>query len=93
MPESSALSEAAVAKTKSQSRLTPGSSALSEAAVAKTKSQRRLTAESSASSEAAVAKKVTKAVLATAANREAIGLTPAARALAFAEDHLEKEWI
>jgi len=37
-------------------------------------------------------KKVTKAVLATAANQEAIGLTPAARALAFTEDCLEKEF-
>ena len=51
-------------------------------------------------------KKVTKAVLATAANQKAIGLTPAARALclrrppetvspggiAFTEDRLEKEW-
>jgi hypothetical protein len=37
-------------------------------------------------------KKVTKAVLATAANQAAIGLTPAARALAFAEGRLEKEW-
>jgi hypothetical protein len=58
----------------------------------KTKFQRRLTLESSALSEAAVAKTVTKAVLATAANQEAIGLTPAARALAFTEDRLEKEW-
>ena len=37
-------------------------------------------------------KKVTKAVLATATNQKAIGLTPAARALAFTEDRLEKEW-
>ena len=37
-------------------------------------------------------KKVTKAVLATAANQKTIGLTPVARALAFTEDRLEKEW-
>ena len=37
-------------------------------------------------------KKVTKAVLVAAANQEAIGLTPAARALACTEDRLEKEW-
>jgi hypothetical protein len=55
----------------------------------KTKFQRRLTPESSALSEAAAAKKVTKAVLATAANRKTIGLTPAARALACTEDRLE----
>jgi hypothetical protein len=36
-------------------------------------------------------KKVTKAVLATAANQEAIGLTPAARALAFAENGFEEK--
>jgi hypothetical protein len=36
-------------------------------------------------------KKVTKAVLATAANQEAIGLTPAVRALAFTENGFEEK--
>jgi len=58
----------------------------------KTKFQRRLTPESSALSDAAAANKVTKVVLAKAAHRIAIGLNPAARALGFTEDRLEKEW-
>jgi len=37
-------------------------------------------------------KKVTKAVSATAASQEAIGLTAAAQALAFTEDRLVKEF-
>jgi hypothetical protein len=36
-------------------------------------------------------KKVTKAVLAAAANQEAIGLTPAARVLAFTENGFEEK--